>query len=153
VPLGHHDFKPFSKLLEEVWERYRKPILIAETGCEGTARPAWIHYVCQEVRSALTAGIPILGICIYPITDYNGWDNGRACETGLFTAPNERGVRQVCQPFLEEIHRQQAIFDRLETGDQRQAANDKPGIALNGIIRHPLQKLRRFAMTIAQRQA
>lgn len=72
-------------MLEEVATRYGKPIFISETGAEGSARPAWLHYVCGEVREATGRGVRIKGICIYPVTAYPGWDNSRHADVGLFT--------------------------------------------------------------------
>jgi len=113
VPMGHHDYRPLSELLAEVYERYRRPLFIAETGAEHTARPVWMHYVCQEVRAALAAGVPIGGICLYPITEYQGWDNDRICQVGLFCCADDRGERRAYTPLLEEIARQRALFEAL----------------------------------------
>jgi beta-glucosidase/6-phospho-beta-glucosidase/beta-galactosidase len=114
VPLGHHDYKPLSEMLAEIYARYGKPLFLAETGAEYGARPAWIYYVCQEVRAALRAGIPIHGICLYPVTEYHGWDNGRLCGCGLFSLADERGGRGVCELVWEEMKRQQALFQTME---------------------------------------
>ncbi len=110
IPMGHHRYRPFSDMLLETWRRYARPILIAETGAEGSARAAWLHYVCDEVRAAMDLGVPVLGICFYPILDYPGWNDGRACPTGLFGPADERGDRAVHQPLAEELRRQQWRF-------------------------------------------
>jgi hypothetical protein len=112
IPLGHHAYRPLREMLLEVQERYRRPLLIAETGAEGGARPYWLHHVCAEVFQALSAGVPVQGICIYPILDYLGWDNDRVCQVGLLSAADEEGRRAVCVPFLEELRRSQAYFAR-----------------------------------------
>ncbi len=110
IPLGHHEYKPLSVLLHDIWRRYEKPLFIAETGCEYSARPVWLSYVSQEVRVALEMGIPILGICIYPITAYKGWDNDRVCEVGLFSEADASGRRQIYKPLAIEIERQMIEF-------------------------------------------
>jgi beta-glucosidase/6-phospho-beta-glucosidase/beta-galactosidase len=110
IPLGHHDYVPLSSLLREAYERYGKPLLIAETGAEHSARPAWISYVCQEVREALRLGVPIAGICLYPVTEYRGWDNERICQVGLFCSPDENGNREVYGPLAHELERQHRLF-------------------------------------------
>ena len=112
IPLGHHAYRPLRELLLEVHERYRRPLLIAETGAEGGARPYWLHHVCAEVFHALSAGVPVQGICIYPILDYLGWDNDRVCQVGLLSAADEEGRRAVYTPLLEELRREQAYFAR-----------------------------------------
>ena len=88
IPLGHHNYRPFSEILEEVYNRYQKPIFIAETGAEHSARASWISYVASEVRAATAKAVPVLGICLYPITCYPGWDNERICL--LYTSPSPR---------------------------------------------------------------
>ena len=110
IPLGHHDYRPLADMLGDVWERYGKPIFISETGSEGSARAAWLHYVCAEVREAMARGVPVEGICIYPVTAFSGWDDGRLSTTGLFSAPQADGKRGVYQPLADELARQRALF-------------------------------------------
>jgi hypothetical protein len=114
LPLGHHDYRRVADMLQEVAARYGKPILISETGAEGSARPAWLHYVCDEVREAMRRGVAIEGVCIYPVTAYPGWDNSRHAEVGLFTTPHADGRRGVYQPMANELQRQLILFDGSE---------------------------------------
>jgi hypothetical protein len=58
----------------------------------------------------MAQGVPIEAICLYPITDYAGWDNGRHCSVGLFGDADSAGERPVHAPLLAEIARQRAIF-------------------------------------------
>ncbi len=108
IPFGHHDYLPLADLLTEVYDRYQRPLLISETGAEGSARAAWLHYVCGEVRAAMAAGVPVLGLCIYPILDYPGWENDRHCPVGLWSRPDAEGKRAIYQPLREEIALQNA---------------------------------------------
>jgi beta-glucosidase/6-phospho-beta-glucosidase/beta-galactosidase len=110
IPLGHHDYRPLADMLAEVFEHYRRPLLISETGAEGSARPAWLHYVCGEVREAIERGVPVRGICLYPVTAYPGWDDERHTQVGLFTAPDASGRRSTYAPLAEELRRQQALI-------------------------------------------
>jgi hypothetical protein len=110
IPLGHHLYRPFRELLADVHRRYGRPLLLAETGAEGGARAAWLHYVADEVRAALDAGVPVEGICLYPVLDYPGWENDRHCEVGLLGNPDADGRRPVHAPLAGELARQQAIF-------------------------------------------
>lgn len=68
-PMKYTDplYRPFREMLQEVFERYRRPLFIAETGTEDDFRPVWFNYVCTEVMAAMKAGVPIEGICLYPI--------------------------------------------------------------------------------------
>ena len=124
VPMGHHEYRALADMLVEVAERFGKPIFIAETGAEGSGRPAWLHYVCDEVRAAMARGIACKGICLYPVTAYPGWDNSRHAEVGLFSTPLADGGRKLFQPLLDEVERQKLLFDISPAlaGDARIAA-------------------------------
>jgi hypothetical protein len=110
IPLGHHAYAPFREMLVELFERYRRLIVVSETGAEGSARSSWLHYVCSEVRAAMSRGVPVAGICIYPITEYRGWDNDRRCEVGLLSAPDHRGRRTSHAELLTEVQHQNQLF-------------------------------------------
>ena len=66
---------PFHLLLKEAYERYRRPILIGETSHVGEGRAEWIREMTDEVLLAITAGVPLEGICLYPIIDRFEWEN------------------------------------------------------------------------------
>jgi hypothetical protein len=96
-------YRPFRQILTEIWERYRRPMFIAETGTEDDARVPWFNYVCEEVLAAQNAGIPIAGICLYPILNHLGWEDDRHCRNGLFDDPEPDGTRAVYAPLAEAI--------------------------------------------------
>jgi hypothetical protein len=110
IPRGHPAYRPFRDLLAEMYARYGRPVFVAETGTEGAARPDWLRYVGEETRAALRAGIPIEGICLYPIVNFPGWDDDRHCHNGLWDYADEHGEREVYGPLAEELMRQQALF-------------------------------------------
>lgn len=105
---GDEGYTPFSKLLREVHRRYRRPLLVSETGIEGERRPAWLAYVADEVAIARAVGVPVEGICLYPVMNHPGWDDERYCPNGLIeTHGDERGVYA---PLAAELARQQGRF-------------------------------------------
>ncbi|MBP2314363.1 beta-glucosidase [Azospirillum soli] len=110
---GHPLYRPFRDILADVHARYGRPLLVAETGAEGDARAPWLRYVAGEVAAAIKAGVPVLGICLYPIVDYPGWTNERHCPVGLLGFPDAEGRREVHRPLAEELRRRQAAFDRV----------------------------------------
>ena len=118
IPMGHHEYRALADMLVEVAERYGKPLFLSETGAEGSGRPAWLHYVCDEVRQAQSRGARIEGICLYPVTAYPGWDNSRHCQVGLLSTVGSDGHRHVYEPLHEELRRQREIF-MAETGISR----------------------------------
>ncbi len=107
IPLGHHAYRAFSDMLIETYRRYRRPMIVAETGAEGRARPAWLHYVMGEVRAAIDSGVPVEGLCLYPIHESYGWANDRLCPVGLFSLPDAAGRRQIYEPQARELRAQQ----------------------------------------------
>ena len=103
---GSRDYKPFNELLQDFYERYRVPLFVAETGIEDEARPEWFRYVCDEVKIALEKGVPVLGICLYPIVNHPGWDDNRHCHNGLWDYADEFGNREIYARLAKEIERQ-----------------------------------------------
>lgn len=113
IPMGHYAYRPLRAMLLEVFHRYERPMLISETGAEGEARPYWLHHVCAETFHAMRSGAPIEGICLYPITDYEGWENERICRTGLLSTTDRLGRRAVHAPLLRELQRQEAQLQQI----------------------------------------
>ena len=121
-PLSVYDprFRPFRDMLAEVHARYRRPVFVAETSIEGPPRAAWFRYVCEEVRAAVRMGVPVEGICLYPVLSHLGWDDDRYCPNGLFELEARQGRRVVHAPLVAELQRQQALFsDLFEDGRHR----------------------------------
>jgi beta-glucosidase/6-phospho-beta-glucosidase/beta-galactosidase len=123
-------YRPFRAMLEEVHARYGRPVFVAETGIEGEAhvtgnpryemplpatedaRPEWLRYVGAEVRAARAAGVPVEGICLYPVLNHLGWDDDRHCQNGLLDFPRDAaGQRGVIAGLAEELARQRVLFE------------------------------------------
>ena len=113
IPMGHHEYRPLADMLIEMAERYEKPLLLSETGAEGTGKPSWLHYVCNEVRDAMARGADVRGICWYPITAYPGWDNSRHAETGLLSTVVANGSRHVDEKLRAEFEAQTELFHAM----------------------------------------
>ena len=122
IPRGHKLYRPLHEILLEFYERYNRPLLIAETGIEDEQRADWFRYVCDEVAIAIAAGVPMEGICLYPIVNHPGWADNRHCHNGLWDYPDENGDREVYQPLSEEITRQVARFDEIFKDQNRAKA-------------------------------
>jgi beta-glucosidase/6-phospho-beta-glucosidase/beta-galactosidase len=129
VPMGHHEYRPLADMLVEMAERYGKPVFLSETGAEGTGKPSWLHYVCNEVREAMGRGARIEGICWYPITAYPGWDNSRHAETGLLSTVVADGTRHVDQRLLEEFEVQRELFS-LVLDEQQSVSRNRGDLRL-----------------------
>jgi hypothetical protein len=110
---GDPHYRPFREILLEVYQRYRRPLFVSETGTENDDRPTWFAYICEEVRAALGGGASIQGICLYPILNHPGWDDDRHCQNGLWDYPDADGARMIYQPLADEIRRQRQIGNEL----------------------------------------
>lgn len=106
-------YRPFREMVKEVYQRYRRPLFVAETGIEDEARPAWLRYVGSEVRAALMDGTQVEGICLYPVVNHPGWDDDRHCHNGLWDYANPKGEREIFIPLAQELRKQQDDFGRL----------------------------------------
>lgn len=112
VVRGDGRYRPFHRLLREVYERYGRPLFVAETGIEGDARAGWLAYIGDEVRACIASGFPVEGICLYPIINHPGWDDDRHCHNGLWDYADANGGRAVYEPLARELRRQQELFAR-----------------------------------------
>jgi len=106
----HPSYRPFREMLGELYQRYHRPIFIAETGCENRNRASWFRYVCQETLAAIQAGVPVEGMCLYPIVNHPGWTDGRHCHNALWDYPDENGHREIYEPLARELKRWQKVF-------------------------------------------
>jgi beta-glucosidase/6-phospho-beta-glucosidase/beta-galactosidase len=106
-------YRAFRKIIEEVYQRYERPLFVAETGIEDDARPAWLRYIASEVRAAMMNNTPVEGICLYPILNHPGWEDDRHCHNGLWDYPNENGEREIYLPLAEELSKQRSEFEEL----------------------------------------
>lgn len=97
------NYQPFADLLENFQKRYGRPIFIAETGIENEARPDWFRYIYEQTKIAESRGVPVHGICLYPILNHPGWDDNRHCHNGLWDYADDFGNRRIYQPLFEEI--------------------------------------------------
>jgi beta-glucosidase/6-phospho-beta-glucosidase/beta-galactosidase len=125
IKQGHALYRPFRDILAEVHQRYERPIIVAETGAEGEMRRPWFSYVCDEVFEAVSAGVPVQGICLYPVTDYPGWVDRRHCDCGLLGVPDAHGSRALHAPLAEELAFQRQRFQAVLRKDGDGARPDR----------------------------
>lgn len=133
-------YRHVSTMLQEVHARYQRPILVAETGIEDESRPAWLRYMCKEVLTAIEAGVPVEGVCLYPILNHPGWDDDRHCQNGMFDYADAAGHRAVYQPLANEVTRQHENFAAVRTGARVASLIDLDTRALDWAA-HVMQEL------------
>jgi beta-glucosidase/6-phospho-beta-glucosidase/beta-galactosidase len=82
VVRGDPRYRPLRALLQDMAQRYELPMAITETGAEEPEGVVWTDYAGEEIAAARQRGVPLLGVCLYPVMDYRGWDNARHCRCG-----------------------------------------------------------------------
>jgi hypothetical protein len=103
-------YRPLHDLLATLHARYGRPIFLAETSIEGDARAPWLRSVGEEIMAALRAGVPLEGICLYPVLSHPGWDDDRYCPNGLMELGPGMEGRAVHAPLAAELREQQRLF-------------------------------------------
>jgi hypothetical protein len=66
---------PLQELLTRAHKRFPRPMLLGETSHFGVGRGRWIIDVSVAVAHGILAGLPIEGICLFPIIDRPDWEN------------------------------------------------------------------------------
>ncbi|NIJ92923.1 beta-glucosidase/6-phospho-beta-glucosidase/beta-galactosidase [Xanthomonas campestris] len=110
IPRTSPDHRPLSAIMDAFWQRYQRPLILSETGAEGDKRAGWLAHVAGEVALAMQQGVPMEGICLYPVLDYPGWDNYRHCPTGLFGYADEHGQRPLDAGLAGQLRREHERF-------------------------------------------
>lgn len=114
---GDPQYVPLRELLRNVHLRYGRPLFLAETGIEGEARPAWLRAIMDEVHGAIALGVPVEGVCLYPIVDHPGWEDDRHCPNGLWGYPDAAGERPIDEPLARELALQMARLRQPAASD------------------------------------
>jgi hypothetical protein len=113
-------FIPFHKLLDEVAQRYGRPLLVAETSHFGSGRGKWMREIAEEVYIARMQGIPLEGVCLYPIIDRPDWeDMTHWHNSGMWDLrPDGHGrlLREVCREYLDAFHESQRLLKSVGCG-------------------------------------
>lgn len=103
LPMDHPSRVRLSDLVRNLHDRYGRPILISETGAEDGLRGPWLRQVCAEVDLARGAGVPIGGVCLYPILNHPGWEDDRHCRNGVWDYAGPRGGRAAHRPLVAHL--------------------------------------------------
>ena len=65
---------PLHMLIENLYNRYKRPIVISETSHPKEDRPQWMTMIAEQCKIVLEKNIPLWGICWYPVVDRPDWD-------------------------------------------------------------------------------
>lgn len=103
---------PLTRLLRRVWKRYGGELLITETAHVHEMRPSWMKYVADECETLLDEGMPLRGVCLYPILGMPDWHSPKkwVC-MGLWDIMHEQPslARELCAPMWEALKKAQRL--------------------------------------------
>jgi hypothetical protein len=110
---------PLHRLLGQVHERYGRPMVLTETSHPKEDRPLWVDVVTNECSTAIGLGVPLLGVCWYPIIDRPDWNDLVTWhQSGVWDHDPTRGAepgRVLHQPTARALlHAQTSLGGRIE---------------------------------------
>jgi beta-glucosidase/6-phospho-beta-glucosidase/beta-galactosidase len=106
--LGEDDPRrlPVRDIVSDVWKRYGTDVVISETGHVGDQRPHWLRHVAAEAEALLEGGVPLRGVCLYPILGMPEWHaRDQWTRMGLWDLVQQSPAlaREVYPPMLEAL--------------------------------------------------
>ena len=112
--------KPLCELLQLVWDRYKRPMIIAETSGMNEGREDWLRDVMDESLAAVEAGMDLHGICLFPAVDMKDWHKDIWLHNGLCDVIPEGDIlkRVPCEPYIAELRRWQKELNRVTVLDE-----------------------------------
>lgn len=115
LPPGDKRIAPLCEMLQTVWERYRRPMIIGETSGLGRGRDSWLRDVMGESLAAVERGIDLQGICLFPAVDMPDWHTGEWLHNGICDLVEQDGDlrRQPDQDYIAELRRWQKELNRV----------------------------------------
>ena len=101
-------WRKLQHLIEEVFLRFQKPIVISETSHPKEDRPKWFNMITKECLEVLNKRLPLYGCCLYPIIDRPDWDFPEQWhQSGLWDISNvgnlERKLHQESFQALQKL--------------------------------------------------
>jgi hypothetical protein len=84
-------------------------MVISETSHFGAGRGRWLREVAEEADLARSAGVPLEGLCVYPVIDRPDWDNPEHWHnSGLWDlrrGDDGRLERVPCREYVTELRK------------------------------------------------
>jgi beta-glucosidase/6-phospho-beta-glucosidase/beta-galactosidase len=107
--------KPLSELLEMIWDRYRRPLIIGETSGYQDNRAEWLRMTMEESFKAINAGVDLHGVCLYPFVDVPDWWSQEWAKIGIYDVADKQTFERVpCDAYIEELRKWQKHLDQPE---------------------------------------
>ncbi|MDB5883488.1 MAG: putative b-glycosidase, Glycoside Hydrolase Family 1 [Ramlibacter sp.] len=116
----HEGIEPLCTLLQRVWDRYHRPMVIGETSGMNQGRPDWLHDVMNEAMAAVNQGMDLHGICLFPAVDMPDWHTGQWLHNGICDLVETGGdlKRVPYGPYVDELRRWQKELNRVTAVDE-----------------------------------
>lgn len=109
APLAIDDPRRWSlaRLLRQVWRRYGHEMIVSETSHVDDMRAIWLRTVADDCETLLEEGVPLRGVCLYPILGMPEWhDRSAWARMGLWDLEpggDGRLRRNICGPMLDAL--------------------------------------------------
>jgi len=114
-------WKPFHRMLADIYDRYRRPLFVGETSHIGVGRAEWLREIAAELWNAYDAGVPLEGVCLFPIIDRMDWnDENHWHNSGLWDLRRTSDgtfERVLHTEYAEELRHSQALLARCGWGE------------------------------------
>jgi beta-glucosidase/6-phospho-beta-glucosidase/beta-galactosidase len=116
---GHPGIQPLCSLLDRVWKRYQRPMVIGETSGLHQGRVDWLRDVMNEAMAAVNQGMDLHGVCLFPAVDMPDWHTGEWLHNGICDlVPQQADLKRVpYQPYVDELRRWQRELNRVTRVD------------------------------------
>lgn len=121
---------PFARLLRYVWKRYGGELLVTETSHVEDMRPIWLRTVADDCEKLLDEGIPLRGVCLYPILGMPEWhDRTIWTRMGLWDLTPRGGEleREIFPPMLDALREAQRLERKFKEFRQPQRPRREQG--------------------------
>ncbi len=121
---GDPRWRPLRELFAEVYARYGCPMALTETSHSGIDRPHWMRFIAEECAAALRGGLPLWGVCLYPIIDRPDWDQTHHWHrSGLWDAELDAdgqptGARILCEPYAAALLESQKLIANVGAAER-----------------------------------
>jgi len=117
---GDDRIKSLCDLLQIVWQRYGRPMIISETSGMGDGRASWLKDVMEESLAAVNEGMDLHGICLFPAVDMPDWHTGKWVHNGICDLVEDGSDlrREPDQKYVDELRRWQKELNRVTVLDE-----------------------------------
>jgi hypothetical protein len=99
-------------MLRQVWKRYGCEFLVTETSHVDDMRPIWLRTVADECEKLIDEGIPLRGVCLYPILGMPEWHEPTVwTRMGLWDLVPRDGrlERELFPPMMDALREAQRL--------------------------------------------